>query len=71
VKEEVRQITGISTEALGEKYLELPITVGRRTKEAFEPIPGKIRGLMGGWSEKILSCAARETLIKYVTHASG
>jgi hypothetical protein len=69
VKEEVNQIMGISTEALGEKYLGLPTTVGRSTKEAFEPIPGKIRGLMGGWSEKLLSCAARETLIKSVAHA--
>jgi hypothetical protein len=69
VMEEVNQIMGISTEALGEKYLGLPTTVGRSTKEAFEPILGKIRGLMGGWSEKLLSCATRETLIKYVAHA--
>jgi hypothetical protein len=69
VKEEVKHITGISTEALSEKYLGLPIAVGRSTKEAFEPIPGKIRGLMGGWSEKLLSCAAREMLIKSVAQA--
>jgi hypothetical protein len=48
VKEEVNHITGISTEALSEKYLGLPTAVGRSTKEAFEPIPDKIRGMMGG-----------------------
>jgi hypothetical protein len=69
VKEEVKQIMGIFTEALGEKYLGLPTAVGRSSKEAFEPIPGKIQGLMGGWSEKLLSCATRETLIKSVAQA--
>ncbi|GJM95313.1 hypothetical protein PR202_ga12030 [Eleusine coracana subsp. coracana] len=69
VKEEVKQITGINTEALCEKYLGLPIAVGRSTKDAFELIPGKIRGLIGGWSERQLSCAARETLIKSVAQA--
>jgi hypothetical protein len=38
-------------------------------KEAFEPIPRKIRALIGGWGEKLLSCAARETLIKSVAQA--
>ncbi|GJN12569.1 hypothetical protein PR202_ga30855 [Eleusine coracana subsp. coracana] len=66
VKIEVKQITGISTEALCEKYLGLATTVGRTTKEAFEPISSKICGLMGGWSEKQLICAARQTLIKSV-----
>ncbi|GJM96164.1 hypothetical protein PR202_ga12977 [Eleusine coracana subsp. coracana] len=68
-KEEVKQITGIMTDALCEKYLGLPMAVGRSSKEAFEPIPRKIRGLMGGWSEKQLSYAARETLIKSVAQA--
>jgi hypothetical protein len=57
---------GIHTEAIGEKYLGLPTTIGISSNEAFEAIPGKIRGLMNGWGEKLLSCAARETLIKAV-----
>jgi hypothetical protein len=59
----------IHTEALGEKYLGLPTTVGRSSKEAFEPIPSKIRSLMNGWGEKLLSCAAREILIKVVAQS--
>lgn len=68
VKGEMMQITGVNTEALCEKYLGLPTAVGRSTKEAFEHIPSKIRGLMGGWSEKMLSGAAKETLIKSIVH---
>jgi hypothetical protein len=42
----------IQTEALGEKYLGLTTTVGRSTKEAFELIPTKIRGLVNGWGRE-------------------
>jgi hypothetical protein len=70
VKIEMMQITGINTEALCEKYLGLPTAVGRSTKEAFEYIPGKIKGLMGGSSEKKLSGAAKETLIKSIVQGS-
>lgn len=69
MKEEMKNSTGIMTEALSEKYLGLPTAVGRSSKEAFEHIPGKICGLMGGWGEKLLSCVARETLIKSVAQA--
>jgi hypothetical protein len=69
VKTEVKQITAIQTEALCEKYLGFPTTVGRSTKEAFEHIPGKIGNLMGGWSENKLSGAGKETMIKFIAQA--
>jgi hypothetical protein len=69
MKEEMKLTTGITTKALGEKYLGLPTAVGHSTTEAFEPIPAKIRGLVGGWSEKCLSSAAKEVLIKSVAQA--
>jgi hypothetical protein len=69
MKEEMKNSTGITTEALCEKYLGLPTAVGRNMKEAFEHIPSKIICLMGGWGERLLSCAGRETLIKSVAHA--
>jgi hypothetical protein len=69
MKEEMQQSTGILTEALCEKYLGLPTAVGRSTTKAFEPIPAKVRGLVGGWSEKLLSSAAKEVLIKSVVQA--
>jgi hypothetical protein len=65
----VTNIIGITMMALGEKYLGLPTAMGRSTEETFEHIYGKIRGLLNGWGEKLLSCAAKETLIKAVTVA--
>jgi hypothetical protein len=64
MEEEMKLTTGITTEALGEKYLELPTAVGHSTTEAFDPISAKIQGLVGGWSEKCLSSVAKEVLIK-------
>jgi hypothetical protein len=69
MKEDMKTSKGILTEALSEKYLGLPTAVGRSTKEVFEHIPWKISGLMGGWGEKLLSSAGRETLIKSVAQA--
>jgi hypothetical protein len=69
MKEEMKNTTCILTEALCEKYLGLPTAVGCNTEEVFEHIPSKIKGLMGGWGEKLLSCARRETLIKSVAQA--
>lgn len=63
-KEDVKRITGVANEGLGEKYLGLPTAVGRSTKGVFEHMPSKTRSLMGGWCEKKLSSAAREVLIK-------
>jgi hypothetical protein len=69
VKADVIQITGINTKALREKYLGLPTAVGRSLKEAFEYIPGKVKNLIRGRSEKKLSGAAKETLMKFVAQA--
>jgi hypothetical protein len=60
------EITRINTKALCEKYLGFPTAVGRSMKEAFEHIPARVCGLMGGWSENMLSAAAKETLIKSI-----
>jgi hypothetical protein len=46
-KQEVRTVLQIETEALAEKYLGPPTALGRSTKEAFECMPNKIRGLVG------------------------
>jgi hypothetical protein len=69
MKDEMKQATGIITEALSEKYLGLPTIVGQSTTEAFESILVKIRGLVGGWSEKLLSGAAKEVLVKSVAQS--
>jgi len=69
MKDEVRGTLHIKKEALAEKYLGLPTALGKSTKEAFEYMPGRLRGLMGGWSSREASCAGREVLLKSVAHA--
>ena len=66
MKEEMKHSTSIITEPLGEKYLGLPTAVGHSTTKAFKPILSKSQGLVGGWSEKLLSGAAKEVLNKSV-----
>lgn len=69
MKEEVHETLQIEKKALAEKYLGLPTAVGQSTKEAFEYMPGRLRGLVGGWSGRAASCAGREVLIKSVAQA--
>jgi hypothetical protein len=63
-KEEVHTSLQIPTKALGERYLGLPTAVGRGATDAFNYVPARVRGFVGGWAEKNLSCAAREVLLK-------
>lgn len=48
-KAEVREVMQIQTEALVEKYLGLPTTLGTSTKEAFEYMPTRLKKLVGTW----------------------
>jgi hypothetical protein len=63
-KDEVLSSLQIDTEALGEKYLGLPTAAERGAADAFNYVPARVRGFVGVWAEKELSCAAREVLIK-------
>jgi len=63
-KQEVQAILQIPNEALGERYLGLPTSAGRGASSAFNCVPARVRGFVGGWAEKDLSCAAREVLLK-------
>ena len=58
-KKEVFECLKITKEALEERYLGLPIALGRSTTEAF----------VSGWCEKKLSAASREILIKPVAQS--
>lgn len=40
----------IQKEALAERYLGFPTEIDRSTHEAFEYLPAKVRGAIGGWS---------------------
>ncbi|GJN09517.1 hypothetical protein PR202_ga27532 [Eleusine coracana subsp. coracana] len=60
----VHEALQINTEALGERYLGLPTSVGLSTDGTFDYVPNRIRGFVTGWGENTLSCAGREVLIK-------
>jgi hypothetical protein len=66
---EVITSLNIQNITLVEKYLSLPTTLGRSTKEAFEYMPSGIKGLVGTWSGREASCAGREVLLKSVAQA--
>ena len=59
----MKRIMKIETGALEEKYLGLPIALGRTTW-AFGSLFTRLSNLAGGWSEKLLNSAGSEVLIK-------
>jgi ribonuclease HI len=63
-KTEVMQSLQIPNEALGERYLGLPTAAERGSTDVFNYVPARVRGMVNGWAEKNLSCAAREVLLK-------
>ena len=65
----VKQMLGITNEAFSERYLGLPTAVGRLTSDTFDHIEERCRAKMGGWSERNMACAARETLLKSIIQA--
>jgi hypothetical protein len=69
MKSQVHAHSGISSEALVEKYLGLPTALGRSTDSQFEHIVAKIKKLVKGWCPKTMSSGAREVLVKAVCQA--
>ena len=69
MKNEVRETLAIENEALAEKYLGLPTTLGRAFKGAFVTMPNRINGPIRGWRCREASCAGREILLKSVAQA--
>jgi hypothetical protein len=63
-KADVHESLQIPNEALGERYLGLPTAAERGAGDVFNFVPARVRGFVGGWAEKNLSCAAREVLLK-------
>ena len=53
-----------------EKYLGLPLMVGREKKKAFNSIKDQVSRKIVGWKGKLLSYAGREVLIKAVAQAT-
>ena len=56
-------------EAKSERYLGLPVSIGKSRKKTFEYIKKKVWCRIQGWQEKLLSKAGKEILVKAVAQA--
>jgi len=65
----MRSNLSITDEASTEKYLGLPVNIGKSRKKPFEYIKRKIWSRIQGWQEKLLSKAGKEILIKAVAQS--
>ena len=52
-----------------EKYLGLPLLVGRSKRNTFQQLKERLGNKLVGWKEKLLSNAGKEILIKAVAQA--
>uniref|UniRef100_A0A8I7BB66 Reverse transcriptase domain-containing protein n=1 Tax=Hordeum vulgare subsp. vulgare TaxID=112509 RepID=A0A8I7BB66_HORVV len=59
----------IHSEHWSEKYLGLPVHVGRSRKQAFKYIKRNMCGRVNGWQEKLLAKESKEALVKAVGQA--
>jgi hypothetical protein len=69
VKLDVMNKLGVANEALQETYLGMPTGVGRSPSGSFKPILDQAWKHMNGWSDRPISRAAKETLLKAVIQA--
>lgn len=69
LKQNLKLLLNVQTEAFSERYLGLPTAIGRITSGTFDHIGEQERGRMTGWSERLFAYAGRQTLLKSVVHA--
>jgi hypothetical protein len=62
-------ILSICSETRSEKYLGLPVYVGRSRTNVFSYLKERVWQRIQGWKEKMLSKAGKEILIKAVAQA--
>ena len=68
-RQSMMQALDISSDATNEKYLGLPIYMGRSKSKTFAYIKDRVWKRIQGWKEKLLSKAGKEILIKAVAQA--
>ena len=69
MRESIMAILGISKMLTKDRYLGLPIMVGRAKKRKFQSIKDRMWKRLRGWQGKLLSAAGKATLIKAVVQA--
>jgi ribonuclease HI len=69
VRDHISTIAGINSTNSYDKYLGLPLLIGRSRVSTFSGLQGKIWERINGWKEKFLSQASKEVLLKAVIQA--
>jgi hypothetical protein len=69
LKRIIKSELGIQSEDWNEKYLGMPVHIGKSRRKEFAYIKDKIWKIIQGWKEKLLSKAGKEVLIKAVAQA--
>lgn len=70
VKDALKGVIGIQSEALSERYLGLPTAVGRSKDGTFKHVRECSSGKVVGWKGQGLSKAVKEVLIKSVLQST-
>ena len=68
-KDNVRGVLHIQQEAFESRYLGLPTPEGRMKRDRFQPLSARFGKRLIDWSEKGLSMAGKEVMIKSVAQA--
>ncbi|WVZ54654.1 hypothetical protein U9M48_005419 [Paspalum notatum var. saurae] len=68
-RREVMQVMQVRRDTMNDKYLGLPISVGRERAKTFMYLKNRIWQRIKGWKEKMLSKTGKEVLIKTVAQA--
>jgi len=68
-KSAVMEALSIQSETMNERYLGLPVFVGRSRSNVFSYLKDRIWQRIQGWKERLLSRAGKEILIKAVAQA--
>jgi len=68
-RRKVREIMSIRAETRSEKYLGLPVYVGRSRTDVFAYLKERVWQRIQGWKEKLLSKTGKEIMIKAVAQA--
>jgi len=69
IRVQLKATLSISQEKWGERYLGLPVSIGKSKKKTFAYIKQRIWCRVQGWQEKMLSKAGKEILVKAVAQA--
>uniref|UniRef100_A0A453A9D4 Reverse transcriptase zinc-binding domain-containing protein n=1 Tax=Aegilops tauschii subsp. strangulata TaxID=200361 RepID=A0A453A9D4_AEGTS len=66
VRNSVKAALQIMSESWNDKYLGLPVHVGKSRRRAFAYVKGAIAGRVYGWKEKLIAKVRKETLVTAV-----